>query len=100
MGVVKLFALAVRTIMPSSAESRSYKDLVGRTARVVIPADRGVGKARLVDGEGNLIEVYFKVKEGGERPGRGDEILLVEFDPDERLFEAEKFSINQDGSEG
>ncbi|RKY00533.1 hypothetical protein DRP77_11335 [Candidatus Poribacteria bacterium] len=101
LGVVKLFALAIRTITPSSAESRpSYRSLVGRTARVVIPTDKGVGKARLVDGEGNLIDVYFRVKEGGERPEEGDEILLVEFDPSERLFEAEKFSINQNGSEG
>ncbi len=96
LGLVKLFAIGVNLLVPSSQEiSSSYSNLVGRTARVVISPGKSVGKARTMDDEGNMVSVYFRIK-NGEIPREGDEILLLDYIPEEKIFDAERFEIKDE----
>jgi hypothetical protein len=95
LGVVKLFAIGINVLTPSSQEaSSSYTNLVGKTAKVIMPPGKTVGRARVMDGQGNMVSVYFRVK-NGKALQRGDEILLLEYLPEEKVFDAERFDIEE-----
>lgn len=96
LGLVKLFAVGINLLLPSSQEiSGSYSNLIGKTAKVVIPPGKSVGKARTIDDEGNMVSVYFRVK-NGETPREGDEILLLDYISEEKIFDAERFEIKDE----
>jgi hypothetical protein len=71
--------------------SSDNQALVGQVARVVSgQVTPKFGRAKVRDQYGNVLTVFCKVPEGKEVIKRGDEIVLVDYDPSDSKFEVAK----------
>ncbi len=71
--------------------SSDNQSLLGQVARVVSgEITSNFGRAKVEDQFGNVLTVYCKIPEGKEVPKRGDEIVLVDYDPLDKKFEVIK----------
>ncbi len=71
--------------------SSSNQTLLGHVARVVSgEVTTKFGRAKVEDQYGNVLTVFCKVPEGKEVPKRGDDVLLVDYDPSDKKFEVIK----------
>ena len=75
--------------------------MLGQVAQVVSgEVTAKFGRAKVQDPYGNVLTVFCKVQDGKEVPRRGDDVLLVDYDPSDKKFEVIKadFSDIPDGS--
>jgi hypothetical protein len=71
--------------------SSDNQSLLGQVARVVSgEITSSFGRAKVEDQFGNVLTVFCKIPEGKEVPKRGDEIVLVDYDPLDKKFEVIK----------
>jgi hypothetical protein len=71
--------------------SSSNQSLLGQVARVVSgEITSRFGRAKVEDQYGNVLTVYCKIPEGKEVPKRGDEVVLIDYDPLDNKFEVIK----------
>lgn len=68
--------------------SSSNESLLGQVARVVSgQVTSKFGRAKVKDQYGNELTVFCKIPDGKEVPKRGDEVVLIEYDPSDNKFE-------------
>ena len=93
----KLFAGAISIILPTAERSAtSKKELIGKTARVTSgQVTKSFGRARLRDDYGNSITIYCKIPHGKRTPRKSDEVILLDYDEEDRKFEVEKFDVSR-----
>lgn len=75
-------------LLPTERGATRMEDLVGLSAIVISDTvDAEHGRARVVDATGNTITVFCRLV-GVEKPPRmGSRVILVAYDPKERLFD-------------
>jgi len=68
--------------------SSNNQALLGQVARVVSgQVTPKFGRAKVKDQYGNVLTVFCKIPEGKEVIKRGDEVVLVDYDPSDNKFE-------------
>ena len=71
--------------------SSSNQTLLGQIAEVVSgQVTPEFGRAKVKDQYGNVLTVYCRIPEGKEVPKRGDEVVLLDYDPSNNKFEVIK----------
>ena len=87
----RYFAALIARIFPESEPATRDQDLIGRTARVVSGRVTSTfGRAVVQAPDGYRLTVSCRVRNGSELPVRGDEVILVDYDPNTRSFEVVK----------
>ena len=87
----RYFAAVIAKIFPESEPATRDQDLIGRTARVVSgQVTPTFGRATVQTPDGYRLTIPCRVREGSEPPMRGDEVILVDYDPNTRTFEVVK----------
>lgn len=91
---VKYLSLLVVMIFPESEKAVTHYDLVGKPAIVTTGrVTTAFGKARVALDSGARMQVTCRIREGDEEPSRGEEVLLVDYDPATMTFEVSKFDV-------
>lgn len=95
LGLTKLSVEVITHLFPTATHlAISQQELVGRTAIVLsAQVDARQGRARVKDFEGNPITIFCRAHVD-DLPKQGDEVLLVDYDPQSRLFEVEKLDVS------
>ena len=88
----KFLAGAIARVFPEvESYSSSNETLLGQVAQVVSgQVTSKFGRAKVKDQYGNVLTVFCKVRDGKEVPKRGDEVVLVDYDPSDNKFEVTK----------
>jgi hypothetical protein len=74
--------------------SSNNEALLGLSAKVLSgQVTPKFGRAKVKDQYGNVLTVFCKLSEGKEVPKRGDEVLLVDYDPSDNKFEVIKMEV-------
>ena len=83
-----LSGLIARFFPSIETYSSNKESLLGQVARVVSgEINAKSGRAKVVDPYGNVLTVFCRISEGKEVPKRGDEIVLIDYDPSDKRFE-------------
>lgn len=91
IGTKFLSGIIARIFPTVETYSSSNQSLLGQVARVVSgEVTTGFGRAKVNDPYGNTLTVFCKIPEGKEVPKRGDEIVLIDYDPSDKKFEVVK----------
>jgi len=95
--IAKLFAGTISIILPTAERgATSKKELIGKTAKVTSgQVTTSFGRARLRDDYGNSISLYCKIQRGKKVPQKGDEVILLDYDAEDRKFDVEKFDVSK-----
>jgi len=88
----KFLSGVIARLFPSvETYSSDNQALLGLIARVVSgEVTTKFGRAKVEDTYGNVLTVYCKIPEGKEAPKRGDDIVLIDYDPSDKKFEVTK----------
>jgi hypothetical protein len=71
--------------------SSTNESLLGQVALVMSgQVTSKFGRAKVRDQYGNELTVFCKMSDGKEVPKRGDEVVLIEYDPSDNKFEVTK----------
>lgn len=71
--------------------SSSNQSLLGQVAQVVSgEVTSEFGRAKVKDPYGNVLTIFCKTPEGKEVLKRGDEVVLIDYDPSDKKFEVTK----------
>jgi hypothetical protein len=71
--------------------SSSNESLLGQVAQVVSgQVTSKFGRAKIKDQYGNELTIFCKIPDGKEALKRGDEVVLVDYDPSDNKFEVTK----------
>jgi hypothetical protein len=91
MGTKFLSGIIARTFPTVETYSSSNQSLLGQVAKVVSgEVTEKFGRAKVEDPYGNRLTIFCKVQDGKEAPKRGDDVLLVDYDPLDKKFEVIK----------
>lgn len=91
---VKYLALLVVMIFPESEKAATHYDLIGKPAIVTTGrVTTAFGKARVALDSGARMQITCWIREGDEEPSRGEEVLLVDYDPATMTFEVSKLDV-------
>ncbi len=87
---------AIARFFPSvETYSSSNQSLLGQIARVMSgEVTTKFGRAKVEDQYGNVLTVFCKVSDGKEVAKRGDDVLLVDYDPSDKKFEVIKADLS------
>ena len=86
-----LSGIIARLFPEVESYSSSNQTLLGQIAEVVSgQVTPEFGRAKVKDQYGNVLTVYCKISEGKEVPKRGDEVVLLDYDPSDNKFEVIK----------
>lgn len=88
----KFLSGIIARVFPSiETYSSSNESLLGQVAKVVSgQVTPKFGRAKVRDPYGNVLTVFCKIPEGKEVPKRGDEVVLIDYDPSDKKFEVAK----------
>jgi len=91
----KFLSGAIARVFPEvESYSSNNQSLLGQVAQVVSgQVTTRFGRAKVKDPYGNVLTVFCKISEGKEVPKRGDEIVLVDYDPSDKKFEVIKMDV-------
>jgi hypothetical protein len=73
---------------PFSTSAIDPRQLVGATAKTVLPVDDRIGLATLYDKFGTLHMVRCRIAEGGKPIPKGESVVLVKYLPDRQMYVA------------
>jgi len=91
MGTKFLSGIIARAFPSIETYSSNKESLLGLVARVVSgEINAKSGRAKVEDPYGNVLTVFCRISEGKEVLKRGDEIVLVDYDPSGKRFEVTK----------
>jgi len=93
----KFLSGAIARLFPEiETYSSNNESLLGLSAQVVSgQVTSRFGRAKVRDQYGNVLTVFCKISEGKEEPKRGEEVLLVEYDPADKKFEVVKADFSE-----
>ncbi len=93
----KLVSGVVARLFPDvETYSSDNQSLLGQVAQVVSgQVTLKFGRAKIKDQYGNVLTVFCRISEGKEVPKRGDEIVLIDYDPSDNKFEVVKADFSE-----
>lgn len=87
----RLVASRVAKLMPKSGTTAvGLEKLVGRSGEATVEVDEQSGRARVRDEFGTLHNVYCRIEAGDESIRAGEQLLLLQYFPTDKIFLAKK----------
>jgi hypothetical protein len=91
-----LSGVIARIIPEIETYSSNNEALLGLVAQVVsAQVTTTFGRAKVKDQHGNFLTVFCKTQDGKEVPKRGDEVVLIDYDPSDKKFEVVKADFSE-----
>ena len=91
IGTKFLSGVIARLFPTVESYSSNNESLLGQMGQVVSrEITTEFGRAKVEDPYGNALTIFCKIQTGKEVPKRGDEIVLIDYDPSDKKFEVVK----------